>query len=147
MNNIKEQMKKVVKQIAVNIFLVLFSVLVIFIANSIKIGRIDFELKAYLGSDIVFVMITSLATMAGWRFSERIVAHWIYDLVFVGVLLLFVFEYGISVAENAANKILIDFIYVSCFVFLAVYAVENIIVIHYFRKTCKGNRQSDGVGY
>lgn len=59
-------MEKVRKQIIINIVLVVASVLVIVLA---KCYNADSFLgwRYWLGSDIVFVMITSLATMVGWR--------------------------------------------------------------------------------
>jgi len=72
----------------VNLILVIVSVAVIFIAKTFANERM-LAWTEYLGSDIMFVMITSLVTTIGWRFSENIVGHWIYNMIVCVVLFFF----------------------------------------------------------
>ncbi len=124
-------MEKIVKQVTVNLILVIVSVMVIFIAKTYASGKL-LDWKEYLGTDIIFVMITSLVTTIGWRFSESVIGHWLYNII-VGVLLfLFAIEYGISMVE--CNSILVHGIVISLVFFLIFYFIENSIIIYHFEK-------------
>lgn len=127
-------MKKIRKQITVNFFLVIVSVAVIFIMKTVYNDGL-LEWKRYLGTDIIFVMITSLVTTIGWRFAENITGHWVYNLILAVILFLFVMEYGMSI--QYCNETLIYIIAVSIFVFLLLYIIENSIIIFHFKRITK----------
>lgn len=127
-------MRKIIKQIVVNSILVIVSVAVIFIAKTFANEGL-LEWKEYLGSDIIFVMITSLVTTVGWRFSENIVGHWLYNVMICVILFLFSLEYGMSMIKW--NDVLLYGVCISFVVFLFFYFIENCIIIYYFKKTVK----------
>lgn len=127
-------MKKKKKQIMVNLILVIVSVAVIFIAKTFANERM-LAWTEYLGSDIMFVMITSLVTTIGWRFSENIVGHWIYNMIVCVVLFFFSLEYGMSLIKW--NNVLLYGVVISSIVFLILYFIENCIIIYYFKKSVK----------
>lgn len=127
-------MEKIIKQITVNLILVIVSVVVIFMAKTVAHNRI-LNWKEYLGTDIIFVMITSLVTTIGWRFSENVVGHWIYNSSVCVILFIFAVEYGMSMIQ--CNGILIYGIEVSLVLFLFFYFVENCIIICHFQKLQK----------
>ena len=127
-------MEKIIKQVTINLILVVVSVLVIFIAKTFVEGKL-LGWKAYLGTDIVFVMITSLVTTIGWRFSENIKGHWLYNVIIGIVLFFFSMQYGMSIALS--NDILKCSIAISLVIFLLFYFIENGIIIVYFKKSLK----------
>ena len=137
-------MEKIRKQITINCFLVFVSVFVIFISKTLSVGRI-LSYREYLGTDIIFVMITSLVTMVGWRFVENIVGHWVYNVIIALVLFFFTLEYGIAVSTT--NNVLTTSIVISLVVFLLVYIVENILIIFHFWKMNKINKPKDKLSY
>ena len=127
-------MKKIIKQITINLILVIVSVAVIFLAKTFaNEGLLAWE--EYLGSDIIFVMITSLVTTIGWRFSEDIVGHWLYNVIICVILFFFSLEYGMSMIKW--NDVLLYGVIISSVVFLIFYFIENCIIIHYFNRTIK----------
>ena len=127
-------MEKIVKQVTINFILVVVSVLVIFFAKTFVEGKV-LGWKAYLGTDVVFVMITSLVTTIGWRFSENIKGHWLYNIIVGLVLFFFSIEYGVAIALS--NDILKYSIAVSLVFFLFFYLIENCIIIVYFKKSLR----------
>ena len=127
-------MRKIIKQIVVNSILVIVSVAVIFIAKTFANEGL-LEWKEYLGSDIIFVMITSLVTTVGWRFSENIVGHWLYNVMICVILFFFSLEYGMAMIKW--NDVLLYGVCISFVVFLFFYFIENCIIIYYFKKTVK----------
>lgn len=137
-------MEKIRKQITINCLLVVVSVLVIFISKTWSVGKI-LSYREYLGTDIIFVMITSLVTTIGWRFAENIVGHWVYNVIIALVLFFFTFEYGTAVSTT--NNILTTSIVISLVVFLLVYIVENILIIFHFWEINKIDKPKDKLSY
>lgn len=119
-------MEKVKKQITVNVLLVVISLLVIFISQSIANQKI-LPWQEYLGSDFLLVLITSLGTLLGWRFSESICYKWIYNLVIGCVMFFLILFYGISMAMEM-NNLLLLFLQILSVVFVIFYVWENIII-------------------
>lgn len=136
-------MDKVRKQIAINFLLVVVSVLVIILAKSFT-ANAWLGLKDWLGADIVFVMITSLVTMLGWRYVEKIEGFQIYNIVMAIVLFFYIFEYGYAIAD--CNEIVQQFIFISLILFILLYAIEIILVIRYFQSQIRDS-YNDHVGY
>lgn len=127
-------MEKIKKQVMVNLILVIVSVIVIFIAKTVANDKV-LVWKEYLGTDIIFVMITSLVTTVGWRFSENIIGHWLYNII-IGIIVFFLtLEYGIAMVKR--NSFILNGIIISMVVFLVFYLVENLIIIFYFRRAEK----------
>lgn len=124
-------MEKILKQITVNLILVIVSVIVIFIAKTYANGKL-LDWREYLGTDIIFVMITSLVTTIGWRFSESVIGHWLYNIVVCVILFLFAIEYGMSMVK--CNSVLVHGIVISLVIFLLFYFIENSIIIYHFKK-------------
>lgn len=78
-------MEKVQKQIVVNVLIIVISIIVIFIAQTVASGKIS-PWREYLGDDFLLVLITSLGTTVGWRFSENIKGKWGYNLLVATLL-------------------------------------------------------------
>lgn len=132
-------MDKIKKQITVNMVLVVVSVFVIFLAKSYNADSL-LGWRYWLGADIVFVMITSLATMLGWRFVEDIKGPWLYNIL-IGVLVLGLgVEYGLAIAN--CNDFLISCILISLILFLFFYTIENLLVVLYFKRREKDNMRN-----
>ena len=89
-------MSKVRKQMIINLLLVVVSAIVIVLAKSIPAGTL-LPFGSYLGSDIVFVVISSLVGTMGWRYIENI-HSWGWDLFSVVALLVFSVFYGAAMA-------------------------------------------------
>lgn len=125
-------MDKVNKQIKLNVALVFLSCLVIFIARSIALGKIA-TLHECVGADIVFTMITSLATTGTWRIVEDIEGELLYNAFLLIVIIVFSIIYGAAIISSN-NDAVFTFI-VSCAVlFVIMYFAENIIIIRHFKK-------------
>lgn len=133
--------EKIFKQIVINITLIFVSVLVVFAAKTFEADKI-LSVKAYLGSDIMFILITSLFTTLGWRFVEHITGNWIYNIVVIVILFYFTFEYGVSIIKR--DGFIIDSISISIFVFIAFYIAENIIIVNHFNRQKKSG---DNISY
>lgn len=138
-------MKKVFYQIVVNFFIIFLSVLVIFLAKTIGFKKM-MPYDYYLCSDLVFVMLSSLLTMLGWRYVESIFCRFWEPIVISGMVILS-FLYGISLMSR--EPIILDIIRVCFFVFIAFYIIENIIVIVFFKKLekSKSNGPMNPLGY
>jgi hypothetical protein len=126
-------MDKVGKQIGVNVLLILFSCIVIFIVKSVDLGRFA-QLKECVGSDIVFTMITSLVTTVTWRYFEQVEGKYLflYNIVVAFVMILFAILYGMSIVVDE-NEVVINFTYISFGLFMAVYIIENVLIINHFK--------------
>lgn len=124
-------MDKVSKQIQLNVALIFFSCVVIFIARSIALGEIA-TLRDCIGADIVFTMITSLATTSAWRIVEKIEGHLLYNVFLLISLAIFSIIYGAAIVTNS-NKVVFTFIMIGIVLFVIMYVAENIIIIRHFR--------------
>lgn len=124
-------MDKVSKQIQLNVALIFFSCVVIFIARSIALGEIA-TLRDCIGADIVFTMITSLATTGAWRIVEKIEGNLLYNVFLLISLAIFSIIYGAAIVTNS-NKVVFTFIMIGIVLFVIIYVIENIIIIRHFR--------------
>lgn len=124
-------MDKVSKQIQLNVALIFFSCVVIFIARSIALGEIA-TLRDCIGADIVFTMITSLATTGAWRIVEKIEGNLLYNVFLLISLAIFSIIYGAAIVTNS-NEVVFTFIMIGIVLFVIIYVIENIIIIRHFR--------------
>lgn len=125
-------MDKVSKQIQLNVALIVFSCLVIFIAHSISLGKIA-TLQDCVGADIVFTMITSLAATSGWRIVEGIEGSWLYNLFVLFLTAILLVIYGSAIAATNNHAVFI-FIVICAGLFVITYCFENIIIVRHFKK-------------
>lgn len=134
-------MEKVVKQVVINVMLIILSVGVIVLAKTLSLKEFNIEnWQCYMGPDIMFVIISSLITTIGWRFAEKIEMHWFYNLIIVFIMIGFVTEYGIAIGygSDLYNPIFSKMILFSLVLFLIISFVEYIGIIFYFKKSmCK----------
>ena len=122
-------MDKLKKQIVINILIVVISVVVIFFAKSYQAnGLLDWH--KYLGSDIVFVMITALLTMVSWRYVETIKGNGIYNVIVLFIGIIFAIEYGLAIAD--CNDFLTTCISWSLLIFLIMLVIVSFILFIYF---------------
>lgn len=135
-------MEKIRKQIGINVGIIILSIIVMFICKSVY-GKGFMPYRYYIGTDFIFLMLTSLATTVGWRFVEAIEVHWIYNLFSYGLLIIYGYEYGMSLLTN--EEVFLQIIEISSAIFLIVYFIENIIIYNYFGKTLVNEK--DEVGY
>lgn len=124
-------MDKVNKQIQLNVALICFSCLVIFIARSIALEKVA-TLQDCVGADIVFTMITSLATTGAWRIVEKIEGNLLYNVFLLIMLALFSIIYGSAIATSD-NEVVFTFIVIGAVLFVIIYVIENIIIIRHFK--------------
>jgi hypothetical protein len=129
-----DTMDKVNKQIEQNVAIIVFSCLVIYIVKSVALGRMAY-LHECAGADIVFTMITSLATTISWRVVEKVEGNFVFfhNIVVFVVLALFAILYGIAIATNG-NEVIVEFIYIAAGAFLVIYIIENVIIVNHFKK-------------
>lgn len=140
-------MDNIKKQIVINISIVALSTGIIVLAKSYILDHLA-TVKECLGADIVLVMISSLLSTFGWRFSENIKAHWVYNIFAVLITGVFCIEYGMALVE--CNDFLTNCICASLVVFIVIYIAENIIIYRHF-KTQKRDKtvaqNTDSLGY
>jgi hypothetical protein len=129
-----DTMDKVNKQIELNVAIIVFSCLVIYIVKSVALGRMA-HLHECAGADIVFTMITSLATTISWRVIEKVEGKFVFfhNIVVFVVLALFAILYGIAIATNG-DEVIVEFIYIAAGAFLVIYIIENVIIVNHFKK-------------
>ena len=139
-------MDKVRKQMIINLLIVLTSAAVIVLAKSIPAGEL-LPWGSYLGSDIVFTVISSLVGTMGWRYVENI-HSWGWDLFSIIALLFFAVFYGAAMVNvNDLVKILIQ---ITLGLFLFMYVCENRMIYRYFEaqeKAKEKGRNQNYVGY
>lgn len=123
-------MSKIRKQMVINLLLVIASAIVIVLAKSISAGRL-MPFGSYLGSDILFVAISSLVGTMGWRYVEDI-HSWGWDLVSIIVLIVFSIFYGVAMV--ILNDFVKDLIIGALITFLIVYIIENVMIYQHFRR-------------
>lgn len=140
-------MEKIAKQIVVNVLLIVLSVVVIVLAKMFTTKEFNIKnWESYMGSDILFVIVSSLITTCGWRFSEKIEIHWLYNLLVGFILVGFTFEYGIAVGvgNDFDNPIFSKLILFSLILFLVICFIEYMGIIIYFSRnmsqTCSDSR-------
>lgn len=124
-------MEKIAKQIVVNIIIIFLSVLVIIIAKSYAANKLVFDTNSLFGPDIVFVIISSVCTMIGWRFVESIKAHWIYNLIVGVFLFLWTIVYGFNIAGS--NDFVIKCTWGVVFTAIIIYIIETVIICWHFK--------------
>lgn len=120
-------MEKVAKQIVVNILLIGISILVIFVAQSVAGGKL-LPWQEYLGDDFLLVLITSLGTTVGWRFSENIIGKWYYNILVVVLLFLLTLFYGIAMAIEM-NEVLLLFIEIGTVAFILFFMYWKMLLL------------------
>lgn len=135
---------KAKKQIGINLVIVVFSVIVIFLSKSIQAGGFLLSIECYLGSDIIFVMITSLTTTVGWRCIEGI-HKWGWNVFVFFFLLVLSLIYGLSIAS--LSPFIIILIECMLIVFLISTFVENLIIFCYFRHTENTSKKKNCYNY
>ena len=70
-------MEKVIKQLVVNVGIVMISILLLFFVKSLASGQI-IAMDELLGAEFIFILISALLTTIGWRFAEGIGGGWLY---------------------------------------------------------------------
>lgn len=138
--------EKAKKQIMVNLFIVIFSAIVVFVAKSVYGGEIA-TFESCLGSDAVFIMITSMATSIGWRSVEQI-HNWIWDAFVFLFLLILAIIYGSSILS--LSSAMISFIKSMTVAFLFfTFGEYKLIFCHFKRQeiASKQNSRCDYLGY
>lgn len=137
MNNIN----KVVKQILINISIMVISILVIYVAQSIQ-KKSYLSWKDGLNADLLFVMLSSLGTVVGWRVVEQIKCNFGHNLLLIIVGGVFCFEYACALIMNN-NEVVKMCVFFSIVPFLYFYITEQVKLIHYASKNkIKGKRDS-----
>lgn len=136
-------MEIVKRQMEFNISVLVLSVIVVLFAKTVQSnGTVTFE--AFLGSDLVLLLFTSLATTVGWRYAEHISRFSLHDLFSVFFLIVLSIEYGIAIDHSEMMMLAIE---ISCIVFVAVYIMENIIIYKFFFNKKVRQRQYIDYGY
>lgn len=147
-------MKKIKRQIAINVILIVLSIAVIIVGKSYA-AKEWLSWKKYLGTDVMLMVLTSLITIAGWRVVEEIRGHWIWNIVVVLTLIFMAIIYGMSMVEYSSlsvlqngdpNDVLVDCICVSVILFLIFSFIEYMIIIIHFRKN-ERRRNMSGFSY
>lgn len=123
MNNIQ----KVRKQIAINICIMSVSILVIYIGLCIEHGFYNLNWKDGLNAELIFVMISSLGSVVGWRIVEGIKKSFGYNLLLIMIGGAFCIEYGAALVVN--NEALKFIILISCILLLFFYISEQLALI------------------
>ena len=121
-------MDKISKQLLLNVVLVFFSFIIIFLVRSFAIKKFA-TMSDCMGSDVIFTMITSLLTTFFWRITEDIQMPFIYNIIILFIMALFFVVYGLAIADPG-NKFIIDIAFIFCDVFIFVYVIENIIIVY-----------------
>lgn len=123
-------MNKVFKQVCVNVLTVMVSFFLLYIVKSVNKGNF-LDISECFGADFVFIMISALATTAGWRFAEGIEGWWPYNVFLCVEGMVLFFEYGYALGES--SDILITITKWTAVAFIIFYILENMIICLYFR--------------
>lgn len=122
MGNINIQ--KVKKQIEINISIMIISVMVIYIGLICQLGLQNISWKDGLNAELVFVMISSLGSVVGWRIVEGIRNAFGYNLALVIFSGAFCLEYGMALVVKNSEAVKM-FIFYSIIPFLFFYVFEQ----------------------
>lgn len=126
-------MRKVVKQLVVNIGIAMFSLLLLFIIKSLANGQF-ITIEQFLCAEFIFALISALMTTIGWRFAEGIVGCWWYNFLLTGEAIILLIEYGYALSESTPSSVLLIFTAITAILSGIFYVLENIIIYTYFRK-------------
>lgn len=118
MGNINIQ--KVKKQIEINISIMIVSVIVIYIGLLFQPGLENISWKDGLNAELIFVMISSLGSVVGWRIVEGIRAAFGCNLFLIIVGGLSCLVYGAALVKNNSGsvKMVILVLLWSCLVYI-----------------------------
>lgn len=98
------------------------------------------------GDDFLLVLITSLGTTVGWRFSENIIGKWYYNILVVVLLFLLTLFYGIAMAIEM-NEVLLLFIEIGTVAFILFYVLENVVIVKELYRRNNSSKSNNSVGY
>ena len=129
MNNIR----KVVKQIEINVTIFIMSVLVIYGGQILQHGM-DIRWKDGLNAELVFVMISSLGSVVGWRIVEGIKQRFEYNLLLFVISGMFCVEYGIDLVANNSEALRM-WIFFSSVPFFTFYIFEQVKLLRHAIKS------------
>lgn len=136
-------MSKIRKQMVINLLLVIASTVVIVLAKSIPAGSL-LPFGDYLGSDIVFVVISALVGTMGWRYVEEI-HSWGWNLISIVSLIAFSVFYGAAIATM--NNFVKDLIIGTLIAFPILYIKENLMIYRHFRREQFAQKQGQSSNY
>jgi len=126
-------MRKVVKQLVVNIGIAMLSLLLLFFIKSLANEQI-ITIEQFLCAEFIFALISALLTTIGWRFAEGIAGCWLYDFFLSGEVVFLLIEYGYALSESTPSPVLLIFTEITTILFIIFYVLENIIIYKYFSK-------------
>lgn len=136
-------MSKIRKQMVINLLLVIASTVVIVLAKSIPAGSL-LPFGDYLGSDIVFVVISALVGTMGWRYVEEI-HSWGWNLISIVSLIAFSVFYGAAIATM--NNFVKDLIIGTLTAFPILYIKENLMIYRHFQREQFAQKQGQSSNY
>ena len=136
-------MSKIRKQMVINLLLVIASGAVIVLAKSIPAGKL-LPYGEYLGSDIVFVVISALVGTMGWRYVEEIHSWW-WNLVSIVSLIAFSVFYGAAIA--ILNDFVKSLILGTLIAFPILYIKENVMIYRHFQREQFSRKQGQSGNY
>lgn len=136
-------MSKIRKQMVINLLLVIASTVVIVLAKSIPAGSL-LPFGDYLGSDIVFVVISALVGTMGWRYVEEI-HSWGWNLISIVSLIAFSVFYGAAIATM--NNFVKDLIIGTLIAFPILYIKENLMIYRHFQREQFAQKQGQSSNY
>lgn len=136
--------KKIFRQIFFNIFIMLFSLLIIYIAKCVQ-NDSCVDIKEIYDSDFIFVLITSLITIVGQRYIENIKVSFYYWTFLVAEVLIMMYLYGLSIVKDSG--FIKDVGQYLLFIFGITYTIEVILILSGNKKIKNSNNKQGGFGY
>lgn len=127
MGNVNIQ--KVMKQIIINISIMVSSVIVIYIGLFFQPGLKNISWKDGLNAELIFVMISSLGSVVGWRIVEGIRTAFTCNLLLIVVGGLSCLVYGVALVNNNENvkMVILGFV----LVLFGLYIIEQIRLLKF----------------
>lgn len=136
-----DNFSKIRKQIEINGCIFIISVFVIYLGLFIQSGFNHISWKDGLGAELVFVMISSLGSVVGWRIIEGVKRCFEYNVLIILAGGMFCLEYGIALVVNNSEAVKM-WIFYSVFLFIILFICEQWALIGNVRKREPKNKSN-----
>lgn len=145
-----DSITKVKRQFAINITVLLVSVLLIILAVCFRNYKtsLSWEMFDGIGVELVFTMAASLGSVIGWRFVEEIKRKTLYKIFLTLTVVVLCLEYGWGIAAAEYGVTLNRFLILgSVFLFVFFFCSEQLAILKKAAENETKNPEKNSLAY
>lgn len=116
--------EKVWRQFGLNAVITVCSVVIIYIGLLVQYGW-GINWADGLNAELIFVMITSLGAVVGWRIVEGIKLHGVYNLMLIVALFFSGIGYAMALIYRDSEVLKMCILYLGVIPFFFIYLIEQ----------------------